>query len=223
MQTLSALKSRSTGRRTKVRRTPTDINDTVDPVRSGACIAEHRQSIARTSALMPSRRHLAYPNWLAITSRAWSRAARSWPGSLPPPWAESGRPPPLPPRRSPTAWAILPAWTPRVVRLVVHRHDETRLALDLGRQQDHPRTDPVADRVAHLPERPVVGDRDLGDHDGTPWTSSGVAARWAASSRAWARWACWRVRRASASSSCSLAHAFLDSRRVGRGLQARRQ
>src|SRR5579859_7224912 len=45
-----------------------------------------------------------------------SRAAPSSALFLPPPWADSGRPPPLPPRRPPTNPAILPACRPRFVK-----------------------------------------------------------------------------------------------------------
>src|SRR5437588_1273321 len=44
-----------------------------------------------------------------------SRAAPSSALFLPPPCADSGLPPPLPPKRWPTTLAILPAWRPRLV------------------------------------------------------------------------------------------------------------
>src|SRR5260370_42074483 len=52
----------------------------------------------------------------SLTSRGTiSRAAPSSALFLPPPCADSGLPPPLPPRRSPMAPAILPACRPRFV------------------------------------------------------------------------------------------------------------
>ncbi len=156
----------------------------------------HRHKTWRPKSLAPGppqmnrKLHVDYESCWLTTSPAVASAECSLPTSLLPPWAESGRPPPLPPRRSPTSRRSCPRGGRASPVVVVYRHDEPRLSSwPWSPARSRPNRGGCGPRrpARGAPGRPAL--KRPRATSGTPRTSLGEAARRTASSRAWSRWA----------------------------------
>ena len=92
--------------------------------------------------------HEDYSSWRLPGRRSRRRAggrASNRAGSLPPAWARSGRPPPLPPTARATSWISLPAWSRGEV--LGHGGDQVDLAVDRAADAHDAGAQPLAEAV----------------------------------------------------------------------------